>query len=744
MFVRWEILAKRARDFFNPSEKSRPSMKTISGTTPQSSTAKRTGDPGSILLIAYVGTILFFLLLGGFSRAEAQDDSFDFEKVNLDEVKQGELLFAHHQLATFSKASLLSQQVSISISGMAADVSLTQRFQNETALWLEAIYVFPLPEQSAVTGMRMTIGDRVVVGRIEEKELARRTYDQAKQEGKKTSLLVRQRPNIFTMAVANIPPGGTIEVTMEYVDELHFDNDLFTFRFPMVVGPRYIPGTPVSSGEGRIAFDGGGWAVDTDQVQDGSRITPPVVPPHEPARNPVELSLSLAPGFAVQDLTSLYHGVTQTKKEKDTYHLAFDGTVYADRDFVVQYRAADSKEIGAALFTDNAAGDHFAYLMLMPPSVQMVQGKSTAPREILFILDISGSMAGSSLRQAKSAVQYGISRLQERDRFNIIVFNNSARKLYPDPLQATAQNRTAALRQIAGLQASGGTEMISALNLALDGREDRGRIRQLVFLTDGAVGNEEALLRLVADRLGDSVLFTVGIGSAPNSYFMRQAALLGRGGFSYIGGVDEVGEKMTSLLQKLENPVITDLKISTPHGGEIELYPEPLPDIYAGQPVVALLRSDEPFDILQVSGSSLGRRWSVEMDGQSGPARSGIATLWARKKISTLMAGLHLGVPETEVREQVLQTALQHQLVSRYTSLVAVEEIVSRPAGEPLQPNQVETNLPHGWQYNAVFATAAQTATRAGMSIVLGISAMLLGIILLLVKSVIGVKRRVI
>ncbi len=709
-------------------------MKTITGTAQRSSTVKRTGDPGSILLIVYIGAILFFLLLGGFSRAEAKDNSFDLQKMNLDEVQQGELLLAQDQATTYLRASLLSQQVDISISGMVADVSLTQRFQNDTDQWLEAVYVFPLPEESAVTGMRMVIGERVVVGRIEEKEQALRTYDKAKQEGKKTSLLVRQRPNIFTMAVANIPPGSTIEVSMEYVDELHFEDDVFTYRFPMVVGPRYIPGTPVFSREERIGFDGGGWAVDTDQVKDGSRITPPVVPPHEPARNPVELSLSLAPGFAVQDLSSLYHGVTITKRQEDTYHLAFDGRVYADRDFVVQYRAADSKEIGAALFTETAAGDHFAYLMFMPPSVKMVQETSAAPREILFVLDISGSMAGSSLRQAQNALQYAISRLGEKDRFNIIVFNNTAWKLYPETLEATPQNRTEALRRIAALQASGGTEMASALKLALDGRKDRSRIRQLVFLTDGAVGNEAALLQLITDGLGDSVLFTVGIGSAPNSYFMRQAARMGRGDFSFIGGVDEVGEKVTSLLQKLENPVISDLKITAVHGGEIELYPDPLPDLYAGQPVVALLRSAEPFDTVRVSGSSLNNHWSVEMNGQSGPARPGIASLWARKKISSVMAGLYLGVPEHEVRSQVVQTALQHQLVSRYTSLVAVEEVVSRPAAETLQHKQVETNLPHGWKHNSVFAATAQTATRAGMSMAFGITALLLGIILLLGK----------
>ncbi|MEE4243386.1 MAG: marine proteobacterial sortase target protein [Desulfopila sp.] len=709
-------------------------MKTITETGIKRDAARRTSDPGTLLLIVYIGIILLFLLIGGMTRAEAQDTSADLEKIHIDDIRQGELLYAHEGSDTFSRTALLSQQVKIAISGMLADVTLTQRFQNDTARWIEAVYVFPLPEESAVTGMRMVIGDRVVVGRIKEKKAAQQVYEQARREGKKTSLLVRQRPNIFTMAVANIPPGETIEVILQYVDAVLFENDLFTYRFPLVVAPRYIPGTSVSLEEERIDFTEGGWAVNTDQVDDASRITPPVAAPFEPARNPVELSLSLAPGFAVQDLASLYHGVAITQQEDAVHVLTFDGRVYADRDFVVQYRASPSEKIHAALFTEAAGGENFAYLMFVPPSAELGGRNSMVPREIIFVLDISGSMAGSSIRQAQEAVQYAISRLQEQDTFNIIVFNNTASKVYHKPLAATAQNRETARRQVGALEASGGTEIASALNLALDGRKDRSRIRQLVFLTDGAVGNEAALLRRIVEGIGDSVLFTVGIGSAPNSYFMREAAQAGRGSFCYIGGVDEVGEKMTSLLHKLEKPVTTDLQVLLPGNGDIEIYPQPLPDLYAGQPVIALLRSTKPFGTFQLSGSGPEKQWRVAMDGTGSMERPGIATLWAGKKIAALMSGLHFGEPEDKVREQVLQTALHHQLVSRYTSLVAVDETVSRPVEGSLERQQLKTNLPHGWQHQAVFATAAQTATRSAVSLAFGISALLLGMVFLLLK----------
>jgi Ca-activated chloride channel family protein len=690
-----------------------------------------TKDPGNILIIVYIMAIVFFLLLGSITQARAQSENLAGEEGSLESARQGELFIvnaAHGETATLSRAPILEQQVEIVISGMVARASLHQRFQNDSDQWREAVYVFPLPDESAVQHMRMKVGERVIVGRIEEKQEARKIYESAKSEGKKTSLLAQKRPNIFSMAVANIPPGGMVEVEIEYLDTVHFDNNLFTYRFPLVVGPRYIPGTPLPPGERLVSFDGGGWAADSDQVEDASQITPPVGAPTEPARNPVELSLSLAPGFPLRGLTSLYHGVTTEKLNDGTYRMSFDGKVYADRDFVVEYRADTGKEISASFFTESFSGDNYAYLMLTPPVVKM---ENSLAREVVFVLDISGSMAGSSIRQAKSALQFAVSRLRDRDRFNILVFNDTARALYPAAQEATPQNRELALKKLSRLEASGGTEIGSALKLALDGRTDHSRIRQIVFLTDGAVGNESALFTLIADRLGDARLFTVAIGSAPNSYFMTRAAALGRGGSSFIGNVDEVGETMTSLFEKLENPVITGLKLERGDGGKMEMYPDPLPDLYSGEPLRVLLKSSDSFGPMRLSGSQLGREWSVRIAGESGKSRPGIATLWARKKIRGLMDALHLGAVENLVRREVIDIAKKHHLVSRYTSLVAVEEVVSRPADQALPTTMMKTNLPQGWQHDKVFGSTAATATHSSLAIVLGICALVLGMLLL-------------
>jgi len=626
-------------------------------------------------------------------------------------------------------APLLEQDVDISVSGMIIHTQVRQRFQNTGTEWIEAVYVFPLPDESGITSMRMVVGDRVIVSEVKEKHEARAVYERARKEGKKSSLLAQKRPNIFTTAVANIPPQSVVEIEIEYLDAVRYQDNVFSLRFPMVVGPRYIPGKPSAGPERRIGFDEGGWALDTDEVEDASQITPPVADAGASLRHPVKLSLSLAPGFPVKNLSSLYHGITTEQQDDRNYKIAFDGRVFADRDFVLEYQAANEQTVAASLFEESAAEEHFTYLMLMPPQQQM---ENQVPREVVFVVDVSGSMAGSSMRQAKEALAYAVSRLRERDRFNIIVFNNQARKLYPYSLPARGEYLENGLEAINGLLASGGTEIAAALDVALDGRTDRRRIRQIVFLTDGAVGNEKALLATIAKRRGDARLFTVGIGSAPNTYFMTRAAAMGRGSYTFIGKISEVRQKMTALFDKLENPVITNLKLETGDNGDIEMYSQPLPDLYKGEPVVALLKSKEPLTELRLSGTFLGKAWSVGVDGSGGKSRPGIAAVWARKKIRSLMDLLHAGASEVEVRRQVLETALKHHLVSRYTSLVAVEEKVSRPQHSTVQNKQLKTNLPNGWQHDKVFGPSAQTATNSELLLLIGTIFLFLGMVVIL------------
>jgi Ca-activated chloride channel family protein len=470
-----------------------------------------------------------------------------------------------------------------------------------------------------------------------------------------------------------------------------------------------------------VRINSTGWAVDTDQVPDASEITPPVDLDGK-TTIPVDLTIDLAAGIPLSRLESLYHGIEATEIGEGHYSIRLTGGIKADRDFVLEWQAENEGDTKAALFAETLGNNQYMLLMLMPP--QKVSG-SPVPREMIFILDVSGSMAGTSIVQAKAAISLALTKLQPSDHFNIIVFSNSTRALFNGARPADQAHLQEAGHYIEQLKADGGTEMKPALLLALDGSSRHERLRQVVFLTDGAVGNEDELLKIIARRLGDSRLFTVGIGSAPNSYFMSRAATMGRGTFSYIGKGAEVKEKMTTLFTKLEHPLISDLRLELAGTEEeIEGYPLPIPDLYLGEPLVLAVRTGWENAVLRLTGTRLGEPWQTLVDTSTYGRREGIGALWARKKIRSQMEALALGADREKVREEVLKTALEHHLVSKYTSLVAVDSVVSRAKEEKKVKEvqaPVKTHLPQGWQATAVFGGGSQTASPAAMRLLVGV-----------------------
>ncbi len=693
-------------------------------------------DPGTVLIIIYLWVILGMLFFAGMHSVRADTGAQKEKTLTMDDVHRGELLVPGREEGRFTAMPLLSQDVRISVSGMVARTVVRQHFINRSSSWVEAVYVFPLPDESAVDHLRMQVGDRIIVGEIKEKREAKAIYEKAKAEGKKTSLLSQQRPNIFTSSVANIGPDEEIVIEIEYQQVVRFSDHVFSLRFPMVIGPRYIPGRPQATGSARLAFDGGGWAANTDRVPDASQITPPVATPGGAAVNPVALSVELAAGFPLARIDSLYHGIDISKKDKGLYSIRFTGEVKADRDFVLEWEPKNNDKVTAALFSEDRGTDRYLLLMLLPPPDS--QKIEPVPREMIFVLDTSGSMAGPSILQAKKALGLAVSHLGNEDNFNIIEFNSTAHRLFAAPRSADAATIEEAMEFINSLKAEGGTEMAPALEFALDGKNDHDRVRQVVFLTDGSVGNESELFSLIRNRLGDSRLFTVGIGSAPNSYFMTRAASMGRGTFTSIGKIDEVKQKMTDLFAKLEHPVISDIAVGSTDGDakDLEIYPNPLPDLYNLEPLVVLIKAKQGVARLYLTGLRAGRPWQIDVDTTHFANRPGIATLWARKKIRSEMESLHLGADKDLVRKIVQATALAHHLVSPYTSLVAVEKTVSRPAGAVIATSHLTTNLPRGWQYGQIFGGLAKTATFSDLWLILGC-------ILLVVALVLAKERKV-
>jgi Ca-activated chloride channel family protein len=630
-------------------------------------------------------------------------------------------------------APLLSSEVQIDIVAMTARVKVGQRFRNPGTRWAEGIYVFPLPENAAVDHLRLRIGERLVEGEVQERDQARQRYEQARAAGQRTSLVEQQRPNIFTTSVANIDPGGEVRVEIEYQQPARWRDGSFSLRFPMVVGPRYIPGEPIRE-QLRVL---GGWSPDTDQVPDASRITPPVRRPEKGSANPVSLVIDLKPGMPLAELTSHYHPVRIEQigdSGNPRFHIGLaEGPVPADRDFELVWRPEPGHAPRAALFTESQGDYTYALLMLTPPGAEALEAQRSA-RDLSFVIDTSGSMHGASIEQARKAVIHALRRLQADDRFNVIAFADSARRLFPELAEASPEHVARALAWVDGLRANGGTEMAAALDLALPtGRRTDARLHQVVFLTDGAVGNEAALFRLIRRRLGHSRLFPVGIGSAPNGHFMRGAAEFGRGSFTHIGAPAEVLEKMDALLRRLEYPALTGLHLDLPEAGETDVYPDPLPDLYLGEPIQVALRLTRLPDSLAVSGRFGNRPWQASLDLDSPLPGDGIRLLWARRRIAALMNDLHQASEDAAeragLREQVVETALEHHVVSPFTSLVAVDKTPARPNGEGLDSHHLATNLPHGWSYGKVFGMA-QGATPATGLILLGLGLLPLAAVL--------------
>ena len=663
-------------------------------------------------LIVFVS--LIFALAAPAARAEVGGDA----RGPVGRVTEGTLFWRSAEQNTPVPAPTLETEVNIVVTGIVARASVRQSFTNPSQAWAEGIYVFPLPEDAAVDRLRMKIGDRLVEGVIQERAAAKAQYEQAKQEGRRAGLVEQERPNIFTTSVANIAPGAAISIEIEYQQTVRYDSGQYRLRFPMVVGPRYIPGAPIAG-----PSSGKGWSPDTDRVADASRITPPVEHPSRGPLNPVSLTVSLDPGVPLARLTASYHAVQTTPLADGRFRVELArGPVPADRDFELVWQPSTEAAPIATLFTERKGTDAFAILMVTPPA-SGAPDAPRLPREVIFVLDNSGSMHGASIEQAKAALKLALDRLQPGDTFNVIRFNHTTDAVFSTAQAATAVNLATATRYVGRIKADGGTEMLPAMRQALDGGEHPGRLRQVIFLTDGAVGNEAELFAAIHDRLGDSRLFTIGIGSAPNSHFMREAARLGRGTFTYIGSINEVREKMVALFAKLESPALTDVEIEPVASAEI--VPERIPDVYLGEPITVALRAPALPTQVVLRGRLGVQVWERALELHPAGEGAGLSSHWASAKIATLLDRRRTGTAEDEIRRSVLDLALTFHLVSPYTSLVAVDVTPVRPGDQSLESHALETNLPDGWDYTAVFGLG-QGATDAPVHLIIGLFACLL------------------
>ena len=653
------------------------------------------------LWLATIVVLLFATL--GTRLAHAEEPPTD--------VGAGTLLF--RSSAGFDPAAPLSTDVRLSIAGVVARVSIAQRFRNPGTEWAEAVYALPLPDDAAVDRLTMRIGDRLIEGEIREREEAQRVYRAARDSGRRASIVSQATPNLFTTAVANIGPGEWVDIEIEYLQTARYDSGELSVRLPLTLTPRYGIG---DAPEQRNALP----AV---TVPDG--FTAAAIA----ARNEATIEAALTPGIALVDVTAQGHEIAVTQEGGRYTIRTLAPRVPMDRDFVLAWRPALGSSPVLAAVAETRGDTTYALLMLLPPA-RLHAGYGAPAREQIFVIDTSGSMAGAALEQAKAALTNALGRLSGADRFNVIEFNSVTTALYREPQAFASASHAEALRFVGRLRADGGTEMLPAVQTALREPAAPGFLRQVIFLTDAGVANETELFTAIKQGLGDARLFTVGIGAAPNSHFMRKAAQFGRGTFTHISSTAAVAEAMDALLAKLDQVALSDVLVDWPDA--LEMYPHRLPDLYAGEPVViaaSFPAKDTPVEV-HVSGRAGGVPWGQSVAVPAGD-EAGIAALWARRKIEFLVDSRVDGVPEDIVRALVLDVALEHGLVSPYTSLVAVDKTPARSAAAAIERRAVANMAPAGHAYAAL----PQTATVAPLALALGALALAAAAALFLLRE---------
>ncbi len=588
------------------------------------------------------------------------------------------------------------------IAGDVAHVRVTQRFANPYDDPIEAVYAFPLPENSAVNDMEMRVGERTIRGVIKEREEAKEIYDEAKRAGKTASLLEQERPNIFTQSVANIMPGEAVEIRLWYVQDLTYDRGRYEFTFPMVVGPRYIPGQELEG-----AHTGGGWAPDTDRVPDASRITPPVLLPDERTGHDISLTLHLDPGVPAYDVSSKSHDIAVDSYGGTPMIISLPShETLPNKDFSLSWRVAGERpEVALLTHRDDRSG---YFTLILQPKADFEPSEIT-PKEMVFCLDTSGSMTGLPIEKSKEVVKLCLQEMGPHDTFQVIRFAGDSSTFAPRPVPASKRNIERATEFIDELRGSGGTEMLKGIEASLATPGDPKRVRIVAFLTDGYIGNESEILARIQLKLGDARIFSFGIGSSVNRYLLRKMAGMGRGVAQFVRQDEDPEAAVRSFVDRISRPYLTDVEIDWGGLDVLDVYPPYVPDLFADQPLVLHGRYEHPgAGAVAIRGWVSGEPWETTLQAvfpAEQPDNAALGVLWARACIEDMMDQMHEG-EDPELVAAVTELAIAYRLVSQYTSFVAVEEKVVNRGGQQVTV-QVPVPIPEGVSYEGVFGDAA-------------------------------------
>ncbi len=631
---------------------------------------------GAVLL----ALLVFFLFLPrGFAAEEAAPDlgghveaEVNGQKVNLPTLKT---------------------DIDADVQGDLATVTLTQTFANPARKPMNATYLFPLPENAAVYAMTMQVGNERIRAVIKKKAEAQQSFEQAKEEGKAAALLTQYRPNMFTQQIANLMPGQPVKITLKYAQTVPKVDGEYELVMPLVVGPRYVPGKPLSA---PLPAYPGVAGLNLPRVIEDDRVA---------------IGIHLDGGVAVKAVHSKTHALNVTRlSERERRVSLAQGRIIDNRDFVLRYRLAGRKTEAGFLSHRDARGGFFS-LLLEPPTAPAIA--DVTPREMVFVLDTSGSMDGPPIEASKTFMREALKKLKPGDYFRIIRFSNDASEFTSEPLAATPENIRRGLQFVESLYADGGTEMESGIHKALDVPRKDGAMRIVVFLTDGYIGQEPEVLNLLKQKMGSARLYAFGVGTSVNRYLLGEMARMGRGFVRYIDPTEDGHEAARSLARKLEAPVLTDISIDWGTLNVSDVAPQKIPDLFAGDSIRVQGKFSNPgthrvIVYGRVNGVPSRLPVTVTVPESATPHGESLALIWAREQVAELMRAYNaptylegLDIDRPGIEKRVTQLGLDFALVTDWTSFVAVSDRVVNPNPGLAQDTDVPLPMVKGITTNA-------------------------------------------
>lgn len=624
---------------------------------------------------------------------------FSCLSISAQEITKGSLYAVDKSGVELGEVPLKNTKVTADISGFLARVKVIQEFENNANQPIEAVYTFPLPNDAAVDDMTMNIGGRIIRGKIMKREDAKQIYETAKNEGKTASLLDQERPNIFTQSVANIMPTEKITIEISYVETLKFEDGSYEFVFPMTIGPRYIPGNPTGK-------NGGGFAADTNRVPDASKITP--MPSRGHAGHDISIEINLDAGVPIQEIRSDSHQINTQNFSPNTAKVnLMTGKTIPNKDFIFRYDITGGKMQDAILTHRDAGKGGFFTMMLSPP--ERMTAENTAPKEIVFVLDTSGSMSGFPIEKAKESMKMALDGLYPNDRFNLITFAGDTHVLFDKPVPATKLNLAKAQAFLASRRGGGGTEMMKAIQTALAPSDSQEHLRIVCFMTDGYIGNEGEILTEI-QKHPNARVFSFGIGSSVNRFLLDKMSEEGLGEAEYVSLTDDGTKAAKRFHERIRNPYLTDISIDWNNLEVADVYPaKRIPDLYGAKPVVIYGRyKNAGSGTIKLKGKVGGQIYERDIAvnfPENEKSNDVLATLWARARIDDLTSKDYNGVQQRsggEIQETITNIGLEYRLMTQFTSFVAVEETVVNQTGNSLKV-EVPVEMPEGVSREGIF-----------------------------------------